>query len=253
MEAEKYVRESSYLADEMKSQVEAIRPLILAVIGGLFVLVVTLRVLPVDSTPLLAKVLGLLTPTIAMAGIGAYLGRNLRSWLALIGLLLLSIAGMFLIRSVGNPDVAIGLLMPWGVINGMMLGPLVSLAVDEGGPQIIIQALVGTTGVMLLTGFIALATGIDFSFLGPIFLLALIGLIIFGLVGIFVRFSRTVNLVYSIFGMVIFAGGFLFKFFRLGQSENTWEAAVQYTISLYLTFANFFIYLLQYLLLSRRK
>ena len=53
--------------------------------------------------------------------------------------------------------------------------------------------------------------------------------------------------------MVIFAGGFLFKFFRLSQSENTWEQAVQLTMSLYLTFANFFIYLLQYLLLSKRR
>ncbi|MEP7272913.1 MAG: Bax inhibitor-1 family protein [Acidobacteriota bacterium] len=253
MQAEKYVSSPAQVGDQLKTQIASIRPLLIAVFGGLFLLLVSLRVMPVDSTPLLAKVLGLLAPTIAMAGVGAYLGRNIRGWLPLIGLLLVSMVGMFVIQSLGGSDIAIVLMMAWGVGNGMMLGPLVSIAVTEGGPQIIIQALTGTTAVMLLTGFIALATGIDFSFLAPIYLLALFGLIIVGLVGMFVRFSRTGNLIYSLAAMVIFAGGFLFKFFRLSQAENTWEQAVQLTMSLYLTFANFFIYLLQYLLLSRRR
>ena len=253
MEAEKYVAGSTPVADELRAQVTAIKPLLLAVFAGLAILVLSLRVLPVDSTPLLAKVLGLLAPTIALAGVGAYLGRNIRGILPLIGLAAVSIAGMFIIQAFGGSDFAILLMMAWGVGNGMMLGPLVSLAFEEGGAQIIVQALTGTTAVMLLAGFVALATGVDLSFLAPIYLLALIGLVIVGLVGMFVRFSRTGNLVYSIIAMVVFAGGFLFKFFRLSQSENTWEQAVQLTMSLYLTFANFFIYLLQYLLLSRRR
>lgn len=253
MEAEKYVVRPTHTSDELRDQVSSIRPLLLAVFAGLFLLLLSLRVMPVDSTPLLAKVLGLLAPTIAMAGVGAYLGRNIRGWLPLIGLLAVSIIGMFVIQALQGSDIAIALMMAWGVGNGMMLGPLVSLAVEEGGPQIIIQALTGTTAVMLLMGFIALATGVDFSFLGPIYLLAVFGLVIAGLVGMFVRFSRRGNLLYSLIAMFIFAGGFLFKFFRLSQSENTWEQAVQLTMGLYLTFANFFINLLQYLLLSRRR
>lgn len=253
MEAERYVAGSRPVADELRAQVNSIRPLLLAVFGGLALLVVSLRVLPVESTPLLAKVLGLLAPTIAMAGVGAYLGRNIRGILPLLGLLAVSIVGMFIIRAFGGSDIAIVLMMAWGVGNGMMLGPLVALAIEEGGPQIIIQALTGTTAVMLLAGFVALATGVDLTFLAPIYLLGVLGLVIVGLVGMFVRFSRIGNMAYSLIAMVIFAGGFLFKFFRLSQSENTWEQAVQLTMSLYLTFANFFINLLQYLLLSRRK
>jgi FtsH-binding integral membrane protein len=253
MQAERYVAEPRPVADELKAQVASIKPLLLAVFAGLALMVVSLRILPVESTPLLAKVLGLLAPTIAMAGVGAYLGRNIHGILPLIGLLAVSIVGMFIIRAFGGSDIAIVLMMAWGVGNGMMLGPLVALAVEEGGPQIIIQALTGTTAVMLLAGFIALATGVDLTFLAPIYLLAVFGLVIVGLVGMFVRFSRAGNLAYSLIAMVVFAGGFLFKFFRLSQSENTWEQAVQLTMSLYLTFANFFINLLQYLLLSRRR
>ena len=115
--------------------------------------------MPVDSTPLLAKVLGLLTPTIAMAGVGAYLGRNIRGWLPVIGLALVSIAGMFIIQALGGSDIAIVLMMGWGVANGMLLGPLVSLALEEGGPQIVVQALIGTTAVMLIAGLVAMEPG----------------------------------------------------------------------------------------------
>lgn len=244
---------STYVADQLKTQVNSIKPLIIAVFAGLLLLLVGLRVVPEESTPLVAKVMGLLSPTIATAGLGAYVGRRLRGWLPLIGLLVLSIFGMFIIRSVGSSDLAITLLLGWGFINGMMLGPLVAFAVAEEGPQIVIQALAGTTAVMLGTGFLALATGIDFSFLAPVLFLALIALIVVGLVGIFVRFSRGVNLAYSVIGMVVFAGFFLLNFFRLSKSENSWEQAVDLTISLYLSFANFFSYLLQYLLVSRRR
>lgn len=241
------------LADQLKGQVNSIKPLVIAVFAGLLLLLIGMRVMPEQSTPLLAKVMALLSPTIATAGVGAYVGRRLRGILPFIGLFIVSIIGMFVIRAAGGGSVAMALLLGWGFVNGMMLGPLVAFAVAEEGPQIVIQALTGTTAVMLGTGFIALATGIDFSFLLPVLFLALIGLIIVGLIGMFVRFSRTVNLAYSIIGMVVFAGIFLYDFFRLGRSENTWEQAVNLTISLYLDFANFFIYLLQYLLSSRRR
>ena len=247
------MQSSTHLADQLKVQANSIKPLAIAVLVGLALLLVGLRVMPEESTPLLAKVMGLLSPTIATAGVGAYFGRRIRGWLPIIGLFIVSIIGLFLIRAAGGSDLALALLFGWGFVNGMMLGPLVAFAVAEEGPQIVIQALAGTTAVMLGTGFVALATGINFSFLMPILLLGLIGLVVVGLIGIFVRFSRTMNLAYSVMGMVIFAGYFLFDFFRVGKSENTWEQAIQLTTQLYLDFANFFIFLLRYLLLTRRR
>jgi FtsH-binding integral membrane protein len=145
------------------------------------------------------------------------------------------------------------LLLGWGFVNGMILGPLVGFAIAEQGPGIVLEALVGTTAVMLGTGFIALTTHINFSFLMPLLFLALLALIIVGLIGIFVRFSRTVNLTYSIIGMVVFGFFFLFDFFRVDRSRNTWDAAIRLTIGLYLDFANFFMFLLRFLLASRRR
>ncbi len=253
MQTERYIRDSSYVGDQLRSDAAAIKNLALAVFAGLAVMLIGLRVLPEESTPLLVKVMGLLSASIAMGAVGAYVGRNIQGWLAIIGLVVAMLALIFIIPAAGGGLVGTVLLMGFGFVGGMTLGPLVSLAAAEEGAGIVIQALTGTTAIMLITGFIALATGIDFSFLGPIFLLAVLGLIIFGLIGCFVRFSRRVSLGYSLLGIIVFSAGFLFKFSRLAQDENTWNAAVRHTMSLYLTFINLFSYILQFLLLNKRR
>lgn len=253
MQAERFVRQPGYVADQLRSDAGAIKNLALAVFGGLLVMLIGMRVLPEESTPLLVKVLGLLSASIAMGAVGAYVGRNIQGWLPIIGLGLAMMAGVFIIPALGGGVLGTTALMGFGFVGGMTLGPLVSFALAEEGPGIVIQSLTGTTAIMLLTGFIVMATGIDFSFLAPVFLLALLGLIVFGLVGIFVRFSRRVSLAYSLLGIAIFSLGFLFKFFQLTKAENTWDAAVRHAMSLYLTFINLFSFILQFLLTSRRR
>ncbi|HEY6331757.1 MAG TPA: Bax inhibitor-1 family protein [Blastocatellia bacterium] len=239
-------------ADRLKEQAGANKALIGIVLGALVVSLFLMRLMPEDSSPLIGKVMVLLAPTLATASAGAYVGRRITGWLPLIGLFLVSIVGLFIIRAAGGSDLAIVFLLGWGFVNGMILGPLVGFALASEGPEIVVQALVGTTGVMLATGFIGIASHFNFSFLLPILFLGLIGLIIVGLVGIFVRFSRAGNLAYSAIGMVVFAGYFLWDFSKINNSENTWPQAIALTTRLYLDFANFFIFLLRFLMASRR-
>lgn len=253
MQAEKYYRQTSSLGDQLHVDAVAIKNLVLAVFAGLLLMLVGMRVLPEASTPLLVKVMGLLSASIAMGAVGAYVGRNLSGWLAIIGTVIGMFALIFIIPMFGGGLFATTLLMGFGFLGGMTLGPLVSFALAEEGPAIVIQALTGTTAIMLITGFVALATGIDFSFLGPIYLMAVLGLVIVGLIGIFVRFSRGMSLLYSLIGIVVFSLGFLYKFFRLAQDENTWEAAVRHTMSMFLGFINLFSFILQFLLSSKRR
>jgi len=245
--------DSRAYTDQLADQLRASRGLVIGVFVAILVALVLMRVMPEDSTPLTGKVMVLLAPTLAAASIGAYLGRNIRGWLPIIGLFFVSVIGLFIIRAAGGSDVAVALLLGWGFVNGMILGPLVGFAIAEQGPGIVLEALVGTTAVMLGTGFVSLTTHINFSFLMPLLFLGLLGLIVVGLIGIFVRFSRTVNLAYSIIGMAVFAVYFLYDFSRLDRSRNTWDAAIQLTTRLYLDFANFFMFLLRFLLASRRR
>jgi FtsH-binding integral membrane protein len=253
MQAEKTIYSGSYIGERLQADLNSIKGLVLAVFAGLLLMFIGFRALPVESTPLLGKVMCLLSLSIASGGVGAYLGRNIRSLMAAIGLFIVAIIGMFIVRAAGGGYLAVGLLMGWSAIYGMMIGPFLSYAVSEEGPGIVIQALTGTTAVMIVTGTIAMTSGINFSAMGPILLIGLLGLIVVGLVGMLVRFSRTVNIAYSAFGVLLFAGFFLYKFFNLSKSENTWEAAVANTLSIYVTFVNFFISLLQLLLAVKRR
>jgi len=253
MQAERYVRSGNYVGEQLKTDLYSIRGLVLAVFAGLLLMFLGFRALPVESTPLVAKVMCLLTLSIAAGGVGAYLGRNIQSLIAIIGLFLLAMVGIFVVRAAGGGYVAVGLLMGWSALFGMISGPLISYAIAEEGPGIVIQSLTGTTAVMIITGIVAMTSGINFSALGPILMIGLLGLIVVGLVGMFVRFSRTVNIVYSIFGILIFSGLFLYKFFNLSKSENTWEAAVSHALGIYITFVNFFTTLLQLLMSTKRR
>src|SRR5262245_44958212 len=174
-----------YVADELKAQINSTKPLLITVFAGLVLLLIGLRVLPEESSPLLAKVMGLLCPTLASAGVGAYVGRGLRGWLPAIGLLVLSILGMFILGSLGACVVSLPLLFGWGFIIGMLVGPLVAFAIADAGASVVIVALTGTTAVMMLSGLGVYAIAIGFRFLMPLLFLALMGLIIVGLVGIF--------------------------------------------------------------------
>lgn len=253
MQAERYVRSGNYVGEQLKSDLYSIRGLVMAVFAGLLLMFLGFRALPVESTPLVAKVMCLLSLSIAAGGVGAYLGRNIQSLIAVIGLFLLAMVGIFVVRAAGGGYVAVGLLMGWSALFGMLSGPLISYAIAEEGPGIVIQSLTGTTAVMIITGIVAMTSGINFSALGPILMIGLLGLIVVGLVGMFVRFSRTVNIVYSIFGILIFSGLFLYKFFNLSKSENTWEAAVSHALGIYITFVNFFTTLLQLLMSTKRR
>lgn len=253
MQAERYVRSGNYVGEQLKSDLHSIKGLVLAVFAGLLLMFLGFRALPVESTPLLAKVMCLLSLSVACGGVGAYLGRNIQSLIATIGLFALAIVGMFVVRAAGGGYIAVGLLMGWSAVFGAMSGPLISYAIAEEGPGIVIQSLTGTTAIMIVTGIVAMASGINFSALGPILLIGVLGLIVVGLVGMFVRFSRTVNIVYSGLGVLIFSGLFLFKFFSLSKSQNTWEAAVGHAMSIYITFVNLFTSLLQLLLSVKRR
>src|SRR5262249_1685500 len=110
-----------YIADELKAQINSTKPLLITVLAGLLLLLVGLGFLPEESTSVMAKVMGFVGPTLAAGGVGAYVGRALRGWLPVIGLLVLSIVGMFIIGALGASVFALPLVLGWGFINGMFV------------------------------------------------------------------------------------------------------------------------------------
>lgn len=207
------------------------------------------------ETTLAAKVALLLAGCMACGGAGAYLGRNIRT----LGQFLV-LAVLFIFGSIGviygahvNPVLGVALLAGWTFISGMVIGPAVQIYAERLGWQTVAGAFAGTGGTMAICGMIGAWSGIDFSFLGGYLFIGLLGLVAVGFISIFWKLSRMGSIVESLVGMLIFSGYFIFDFFRITKSANTWENAVALSMQLYLDFMNFFLYLLQLLDMLKDK
>ena len=100
---------------------------------------------------------------------------------------------------------------------------------------------------MAVCGAIGALSGRDFSGLGRVLMIALFALIAVCFVGMFVGLSSGASLVFSIAGMAVFAGFFIYDFFRLSRSANNSFNAITLTMKLYLDYINFLLFLLRFL------
>ena len=201
------------------------------------------------KTTLFSKVSLLLSLTMLISAFGTWVGSGITSVGAIIALgivFLVGVIGVFFAAKV-SPTAGVIALAAWTFVSGLFIGPCIHMYVVELGWQTVFLTYLGTGGVMALCGAIGVFSGFDFSSMGRWLMFALLGLILVGIVAIFVPYSHTVNIVWSLVGMTVFALYFIFDFFMAKDAENTWESAIMVTMSLYLDFINFLLYALQFL------
>ena len=192
---------------------------------------------------LFGQVMLLVAMTAGFFALGAYLGRNLSHTAAFVAyivafvcLLSMNFAAR---RSAAASTV---LLMVFGVLIGVALAPtLVYYATMN--PQVLWQAGGATALFMAGFGAAGYATRRDLAPLARISFFALIALIIFGIVLIFVRIPHG-ELIYSILGLVIFAGLVMFDFQRLRRSSDM-NAAPLIAASIFVDALNVFLFFLR--------
>ncbi len=198
---------------------------------------------------LFSKVSLLLTASMGISALGTYLGSGITSLAAIIVLAIAFIAGAFIVPFAAKSSKEAGLiaLAAWTFISGLFLGPTMNHYVASLGWETVFLAFLGTGGVMAACGAIGALSGRDFSNMGKYLMFALLALIVVGIVNIFVAFSSGVTIIYCLIGMAVFAGFFIFDFFRISKAENTWFNAITATMQIYLDFINFLLYLLRFL------
>jgi len=195
-----------------------------------------------SARTLFANTMGLVAITAALFAVGAYLGRDmsqlagfvwyLASFGALIGL-------QFAIQR--SQQLAIGLLFGFGVLIGLGTAPVIAYYAATN-PQAVWQA--GGATALFIAGFGAAgyATRRDLSALARICFWALLALIVFGIVTIFVNIPNG-SLIYAILGLVIFAGFTMFDFQRLRRSRDV-RVAPLLAASIFLDILNVFLFFL---------
>ncbi|GAA0433119.1 modulator of FtsH protease [Actinoplanes campanulatus] len=192
---------------------------------------------------LFAQTMGYVAGTTALFALGAYLGRNLPSFAAFMAYLAsfaALIAMQFTVRK--SKETTVALLGGFGLLMGVALAPTLVYYANTD-PQALWQA--GAATALFVAGFGAAgyATRRDLSALARLCFWALVGLLIFGIVLIFVNIPGGA-LIYSILGLVIFAGFIMFDFQRLRRSRDI-DSAPLLAASIFLDILNVFLFFLR--------
>ena len=192
---------------------------------------------------LFSQTMGYVALTAGLFAAGAYLGRDLSyglGWIWFIAAFICLIAMNFTVRR--SMQLTVALLCGFGVLIGLAMAPV--LAYYAGTNPSALWSAGGATA-LFIAGFGAAgyATRRDLTALARICFFALLGLIIFGIVLIFVRIPHA-NLIYSIIGLVIFAGFTMFDFQRLRTSKDI-RSAPLLAASIFLDILNVFLFFLR--------
>jgi modulator of FtsH protease len=194
--------------------------------------------------------MGYVASTAGLFALGAYMGRNLSYQLGLVWFIaafVCLIAMNFAARR--SPSSAVVLLAAFGLLMGLATAPTLVYYADAN-PQTLWQA--GGATALFVAGFGAwgYATRRDLSAIGRICFFALLALIIFGIVLIFVNIPNG-DLLYSVLGLVIFAGLTMLDFQRLRLSRAI-DSAPLMAASIFLDILNVFLFFLRLFTGSRK-
>ena len=177
-----------------------------------------------------------------MFALGAYLGRNLAygwGWLFFIGSLLLLVGVNVAVKR--SEQAAITLLFGFGAVTGLAVAPTLAYYASAD-PQAVWQASGATALFVAGFGAAGYATRRDLTALARVLVWALLGLIAFGIVAIFVQIPNA-SLIYSVVGLIIFAGLIAFDFQRLRRTKDI-RTAPLLAASIFLDILNVFLLLL---------
>lgn len=145
-----------------------------------------------------------------------------------------------------DSGVGVALLLALTFFMGLMLGPILQVAMHlRNGAQLVGMAAGGTGVIFLALASYATVSKKDFSFLGNFLFVGLILLIIASLANMFFQVPAA-SLAISSVAILIFSGFILFDVSRIVQGGET--NYIMATLALYLDIYNLFVNLLQLLM-----
>ncbi len=196
-----------------------------------------------DTRAVFGQVMGLVALTVGCTALGAYIGRNLTGG-AGIALFIVAFACVFGLQwasARGHEQLAIGLLFGLGLAIGMAVGPVLA-DYAKSNPAALWQAAGATGAFVGALGAFGYATRRDLSSWARTLFWALLALIVFGIVTIFISIPGG-NIIYCVAGLVIFGGFTIFDFNRLQRANP--QSAVPIAAGIFLDIFNIFLFFLR--------
>jgi FtsH-binding integral membrane protein len=196
-----------------------------------------------QARELLGQVMGYVAVAVGFAALGSYLGRDLSGGAGLVLFIgaFGSIFGLNIAAAKGREQLAIGLLFGLGLLLGFAVAPVIA-DYAKADPSALWQAAAATAAFVAACGAYGYATRRDPSSWARTVFWALLGLIAFGIVAIFVSIPNS-NLIYAVAGLGIFGAFTIFDFNRLRRASG--DSAIAIAASIFLDVFNVFLLLLE--------
>ena len=189
------------------------------------------------------QVMGLVAVTTGFAALGAYIGRNLSGGAGILFFIaaFACVFGLNIANSRGREQLAVALLFGLGLALGLAVAPVIAVYANAD-PAALWQAAGATGAFVAGCGAFGYATRRDLSAWYRTLFWALLALIVFGLVTIFISIPQA-NIIYAVLGLVIFGGFTIIDFNRLRRANNS--AAIPIAAGIFLDIFNVFLFFLQ--------
>jgi FtsH-binding integral membrane protein len=187
--------------------------------------------------------MGLVALTVGCAALGAYLARDASGG---VGIALFvggfgCVFGLNIAASRGREQLAVGLLFALGLLLGAAVGSVLA-AYARSDPSAFWQAIGATAVFVAGLGALGYATRANLSSWARTLFWALLGLIVLGLVLLFVSIPGA-HVIYAVVGLVVFGAFTIFDFNRLRQGAP--EGAVPIAAGIFLDIFNVFLLMLE--------
>jgi FtsH-binding integral membrane protein len=196
----------------------------------------------IPTHSLLAQVLGITALGLGVTALAAYVAQGVPPAIGLVAM----IVGFILLLSIygtrANEALSLTLFYAFAFCEGVGIAPVIGRYVHAVGPSVVVDAAITTGLGMFALAAIVYATGLDLRRFQGIFMIALLGLVVVGIISIFVRFIHPET--YAWLTLVIFTGLVLIDFARIRAGGDGLTPVLMAT-SIYLDAINIFLALLQ--------
>ncbi len=196
------------------------------------------------TASLLSKVLWITTVGFAFTAFGAYIAPPTLG-MGYMLIVLLNFGLIFAVSAASRRSPALGLALfyVFTTLMGVQISPILNQYLHSaGGQTIVLEAAVTTALGMAVMAVVAEFARFNYMKVGRIAFFALIGLVVIGLLGMFVHIVQPG--VYAWLSLAVFSVLLLVDFMRL-RDRGAAYGPVQMALSIYLDALNIFLALLQ--------
>ncbi len=144
------------------------------------------------------------------------------------------------------------LFFAFSVITGITLVPLIgSILASTGSLNLVIKAFLATSLMFTGTAVFGITTHINLQGLSGFLVTSLIGLIVISVIGIFIPWGNTFEMIFSGFGILIFSGYTMYDMQKLKSYNH--DQYIDAALRLYLDIFNLFLFVLRLMLSFGRE